>query len=306
MNRINIECERTRRQLDAYLSNELLVETTSEILRHLEKCEACSQELASRMKVRDALRKVVLSQAPPDRLIEAVHQRLTEAQPSLWTTFHFPVWALAMASLVVVFGVFIGQQWLEVQRGRRMVAGVLTLGVSDHLHCAIRGHNYLDEGRPPDQLRERLGPAYAGLLNVVQQRLPRFQILEAHQCTVPGSPRKYVHFITSGQGTILSVILTKRNGESLPDGKSLVADASNGINLYKAHLEGMNVAGFEAKDYFGFVVSDLDQNAVLQTAAGLAPAIRSALPVGVAALESQEAPEIIEASLITNTSCDAR
>jgi len=80
MNMISFECERIRRQLDAYLSNELLVETTSELLRHLEKCAACSQELATRVKVRDALRKAVLNESPPDHLIDAVHQRLTRAQ----------------------------------------------------------------------------------------------------------------------------------------------------------------------------------------------------------------------------------
>ena len=309
MNMISFECERTRRQLDAYLSNELLVETTSELLRHLEKCAACSQELASRVKVRDALRKAVLNQSPPDQLIDAVHRRLTRAQSArsgFWPTFQAPAWALAAASLaVVLIAVIIGKQWLGVRQGSRMVASVLTLGVSDHLYCAIRGHNYLNEGRPPDQLRERLGPEYAGLLNVVAQRLPGFQILESHQCSVPPSPRKYVHFIASGQGTILSVILTKRNGESLPNGKLLVADGSNGINLYKAQLEGMNVAGFGAQDYFGFVVSSLGQNEVLQTAAGLAPAIRGALPASVAALENKEAFEIDEGSLVATTPANA-
>jgi len=167
-----------------------------------------------------------------------------------------------------------------------MVASILTLGVSDHLHCAIQGHNYRDEGRPADQLIERLGPDYSGLLDVVQQRLPEFQVLEAHRCSVPGSPRRYVHFIASGKGTILSVILTKRKGESLPNGKLLVADASSGVNLYKAHLEGMSVAGFESNDYFGFVVSDLGQNEMLQMAAGLAPAISIALPVSASARET--------------------
>ena len=39
MNVLNFDskqCERVRRQLDAYVSNELLVETTSEVLKHLE------------------------------------------------------------------------------------------------------------------------------------------------------------------------------------------------------------------------------------------------------------------------------
>jgi len=153
----------------------------------------------------------------------------------------------------------------------------LTLGVSDHLHCAIRGHNYPELVNPPEQLGEKLGPQYAGLLPVVQEKLPGFQLLEAHICSVPGSPRRYVHFIARGQGTILSVILTKREGEFLPAGRLLVAGAPTGVNLYKAKLEATSVAGFETNEYFGFVVSDLGQDEMMQLAASLAPALRDAL-----------------------------
>ena len=91
--------------------------------------------------------------------------------------------------------------------------------VSDHVQCAIKGHNYPEVANPPEVLRKKLGPQYAGLLEVVQQNLPGFEVLEAHICSIPGSPRKYVHFITRGRGTILSVILTKNDGAQLPSGR---------------------------------------------------------------------------------------
>ena len=269
------QCERVRRQLDAYLSNELLVETTSEVLKHLESCEACSRELGSRQRVREALQKAATRQLPPAHLREAIRQRLRSAQPGLFSRFRVTTWAVALASLTVVM--VAGQQWLGFERGRQIVANVLTLGVSDHLHCAIRGHNYPELANPPEQLREKLGQQYAGLLPVVQEKLPGFQLLEAHICSVPGSPRRYVHFIARGQGTILSVILTKREGEFLPAGRLLVAGAPTGVNLYKAKLEATSVAGFETNEYFGFVVSDLGQDEMMQLAASLAPALRDAL-----------------------------
>ena len=247
------QCERVRGQLDAYLSNELLVETTSEVLRHLERCEACSRELGSRQRVREALQKAVARQLPPDHLREAIHQRLRSAQPGFFKGFRATTWAMALASLAVVM--VAGQQWLGLQRGRQLVASVLTLGVADHLHCAIQGHNYPEIANPSDLLRKRLGPQYAGLLPVVEERLPGFQVLEAHICQVPGSPRKYVHFIARGQETILSVILTRREGESLPAGRFLAAGAPGGVDIYRAKLQGASVVGFETNQYFGFVVS---------------------------------------------------
>jgi anti-sigma factor (TIGR02949 family) len=278
MNVLNFDsnqCQQVRRQLDAYLSNELLVETTGKVLRHLESCEACARELESRLRVREALQRAVARQSPPEYLREAIHQRLGSAQPRFLGGFNATTWALALASLAVVL--VAGQQWLRFRRSTQLVASVLTLGVADHLHCAIQAHNYPQFANPPDQLRKKLGPRYAGLLPVVEARLSRIQLLEAHICSVPGSPRQYVHFIARGRGTILSVILTKREGESLPAGRFLAARAPGGADLYKAKLEDMSVAGFETNEYFGFVVSDLGEDEMVQLAVSLAPALRNAL-----------------------------
>jgi hypothetical protein len=154
---------------------------------------------------------------------------------------------------------------------------VLALGVSDHVQCAIKGHNYPEVANPPEVLRKKLGPQYAGLLDVVHQNLPGFEILEAHICSIPGSSRKYVHFITRGRGTILSVILTRNDGAHLPSGGAFRSVVAGHVNLYEAHEQGMNVAGFESGGYLGFVVSDLDTNTTLQIADQLAPPLNAAL-----------------------------
>jgi len=281
MNALNFDskqCERIRRQLDAYLSNELLVETTSDVLRHLESCESCTRELEARAKVRDALRKAAATQIPPEELRLAIERRLREVHSGHFGGSRRLTWAVALAALaVVVLAGLATQQWIRVLKGRRLVAGILALGVSDHLQCAIKGHNYPEIANPPEILRQKLGPQYAGLLEVVRQNLPGFEILEAHVCSVPGSPRKYVHFITRGHGTILSVILTRSEGAQLPAGMMLRSGTSGNVDLYEAHLEGMNAAGFESKGYFGFVVSDLNRDTTMQIAHELAPPLNAAL-----------------------------
>jgi len=276
------QCEQIRGQLDAYLSNELLVETSGEVARHLEGCVACSRELESLMRVREALRKAVEKKLPPAHLGAAVRARLRNTQPARFSFLQAPPpWAIALASLAfVVLAGGVGYQWLELRSGRQMVAAVLKLGVSDHLHCAINGHNYPEVANPPDKLRKKLGSRYAGLVPVVAARLSGFEILEAHICSVPGSPRKYVHFIVRGRGTILSVILTRREGDNLPADRSLVAWTSGGVHLYDAKAEGMSVAGFETRDYLGFVVSDLGRDEMIQLAGTLAPPLRDALDAG--------------------------
>lgn len=275
------ECARIRGQLDAYMSNELLVETTGELLKHLEGCPACSRELDSRIRVREALRKAAEKQLPPESLRRTIHQRLMGAQPRTFADFHLKDWAIALASLAVLFtAIAAGQEWLKIRQGKELVAAILRLGVADHLECAIKGHNYPDVANPPALLRQKLGPEYTGLLPVVEKKLPNFQVLEAHVCHLQGNPRPYIHFIARGQGTILSVVLTPRQGESLPSGRFLATRASGGMDLYKAHLDGFNVAGFEWSGYFGFVVSSLDVDRTVQVAASLAPALRHTLGAG--------------------------
>jgi hypothetical protein len=272
-------CERIRLQLDSYLSNELLVETATEIVRHLESCEACSRDLESRMRVRDALQRAVAKQPVPDSVRAGVLRKLRESQPRSFTRPSATRWAIGLASIAFILLSLFAANWMSLRRGEQLIASILKLGVSDHLICAIKDHNYPEVANPPDQIRNKLGVRYAVLLQVVQERLPGFEVLEGHICSIPGSNRKYIHFITRGQGTILSVILTERNGASLPKGKFLASAESAGLSIYEDHLSGMEIAGFESAQYFAFVVSDFSQHQVLQVARELAPALNEKLHV---------------------------
>ena len=270
-------CERVRQQLDSYLSNELLVETASEVVHHLESCQACSRDLESRMRVRDALQRAVSNWPVPDSVRTGVVRRLRASQTRSFAGVGVNHWALGLATAaLVLFGLF-AAEWLNLRRGEQLIASILKLGVSDHVICAIQGHNYPEVANPPGQIREKLGARYAPLLQVVQQRLPGFELLEGHICSIPGNDRKYVHFITRGHGTILSVILTERSGASLPRDKLLVGEDSRGLGIYQDDLSGMETAGFESGQYFAFVVSDLSQKELLQLARGLAPALNDTL-----------------------------
>jgi len=291
------QCGHVRRRLDAYLSNELPLETRSDVLRHLQGCEACSQELEARTRVRGSLRRAAMSQIPPEELRQSIQRQLRNTQLGFSGGTRWLAWAVAVVAVIALGGIAV-QQRTQVQRGRRIVASMLAIGVSDHVQCAIRGHNYPEIANPPEVLRQKLGPQYAGLLAVVQQNLPGFEVLEAHICSIPGSPRKYIHFITRGRGTILSVILTASEGAKFPNGRMFKSGNSGGVNLYEAHLDGMNAAGFESKGYLGFVVSDLSPAAIMQIASRLAPPLKAALDAGsrvVARLDQPFGPLVCEA-----------
>ena len=51
-----MECRDVRELADSFLSEQLLVETNHEVLRHLETCPDCRLDLAGRRAMRDGLR----------------------------------------------------------------------------------------------------------------------------------------------------------------------------------------------------------------------------------------------------------
>ena len=62
-----MNCKDFREIADSYLSDELLVETNHDVLRHLENCADCRCELAARRDLRERLREAVHS-APQSRI----------------------------------------------------------------------------------------------------------------------------------------------------------------------------------------------------------------------------------------------
>jgi anti-sigma factor RsiW len=92
-------CDRIRQQLDSYLSNELLVETASEVVDHL---ESCSRDLESRMRLRDALQRAVANRPSPDSLRADVLRKLRESQPRSFARVSVKRSCLGFASVAVV------------------------------------------------------------------------------------------------------------------------------------------------------------------------------------------------------------
>jgi len=186
-------------------------------------------------------------------------------------------WALGFAAAaVVLFGVF-AAEWLNLRHGGQLIASILKLGVSDHVICAIKGHNYPEVANPPDEIREKLGARYAPLLQVVQQRLPGLKLLEGHICSIPGSDRKYVHFITRGHGTILSVILTERKWRSPSERQTPLQYGLRRPWYLPGHLSGMEIAGFESGNTSPSLSRSESKGSCWQLARGLAPALNETL-----------------------------
>ncbi len=259
-------CEKTRRLLDSYLSNELMVETNHEVLRHLEGCPECAAELQTRARVRSHLKAAVQATSLPADLGSRILRTVRSRRPPALERYMLVAAAvlLVCAGSLFVWGRGPGQERALLRQASVRMAAVLNVGLRDHLHCAVF-RRYSKRPEDVGHMNAQLGPQYAGLVPLVKAHLRvGYQILQGHRCTAGG--REYIHLILAGDGKLASVIVTrKRLGESFNGGVS-----QSGVDRYQ-------VVGFDTPEYLVYVVSDLPAQQNLQMAASLAPSLREYL-----------------------------
>src|SRR5262249_10912166 len=148
MNVVNFNeraCERYRRYFDAYLDNELLVETNQDVLQHLNSCMECARILEHRARTKQLVRDAVTKQQAPPELVSALRSRIRTPRPSF---FGFNTVRLMMAAAAVLLLTSLGTlQWARIVQfggdggvfptisGRAQE--LLRVGLIDHFHCTI-------------------------------------------------------------------------------------------------------------------------------------------------------------------------
>ena len=270
------QCKKMRSYLDSYLNNELLVETNHEVLKHLESCESCSQTLADRARVKTLLQTAVLREQAPAELRYRIQRDLrNSAAPFRWTQ-----WALVAAAATVLLVGALGVVRLVNSRGQNtrlqqtlsdQTVNVLKIGLGDHVYCAI-DHGMANQRFTAEQMAEHMGPEYAGVVDLVRKKVPStYQVVVGHRCHVDG--REFVHVILRNETAIVSVIVTRKNGESFPREAVASVLEESGIPLHQSRLREFEVAGFETSEHLVLVASALAERDNLQIASSIAPGL---------------------------------
>ncbi len=290
MSLVNFEqhqCKKIRSYLDSYLNDELLVESNHEVLRHMENCADCARALEDRTRAKSLLQRAVRRDVAPAALRERIAQdlRRQDSRKSMTAAWSFNTglrWAVAAAALVVMaIGSWAVIYYLNSRNPRSQEvasdqnAQILRIGLNDHINCAIV-HEQANKRFTPEKMVERLGADYAGLLPVVKEKAPAgYEVVIAHKCHV--DKREFVHMILKNDEKVFSLVITKKNGEAFPESAALDVFQAAGTLVYEARLQDYEVAGFETRDYLGFVVSNLTQTDNLEIASTLAPVVRDFL-----------------------------
>src|SRR5260370_15691771 len=117
-----MECRDVRQLADSFLAEELLTETNHEILRHLETCPVCREELAARRALREGVRRAFQHASDLDpspefmtQLRENLHQAAHHVPARRGIRFHGWSALAATVLLAVALGLaYRGRDWITV------------------------------------------------------------------------------------------------------------------------------------------------------------------------------------------------
>jgi len=241
-------CAKVCRRLDSYLSGELSVDLSHEILEHLDRCPECRAELQARERLRSATRLALAPAPEPREGFDGEVRALLERTPRVR---RWPAGLLLAASLLVGVGL---NGWLVVSRGGRRVPGTnvalsalqpaaADFAVRNHENCTL-AHTWPEEAPPPGELESRLDDRLAAALRAAAPHLPGYAPVSAHECTPAGETVFHIVFRRVGSrdpGDLVSLLAT-RSDSRIAAGVRVAAVVSG------SRRDGTAIAGTKSPD----------------------------------------------------------
>jgi hypothetical protein len=270
-----MECRDARRLADAFLSEQLLVETTHDIVSHLEHCPACRAEFDGMRRLRSSTRAAFERSrdlAPRPEFLVELKTRLAAAplpqvEPTRGQTRREWGMAIAASALVVAGTAFGLREWSGSQ-----LTALLHAATGDHRFCALTF-----------KLAEKpIGLEEAARFDVVNRALALvepatsvlrggpLEIVDKHSCVFEG--RRFAHIVLKYKGEIVSLVVTaddRIGGRRLgvPGEEPSVPTAA----------DGFRVSTFGQSAHLVFVVSALPDADVKEVAQAMAGPVTRAL-----------------------------
>ncbi len=289
-----MRCRDFKELADSYLSNELLVETNHDVLKHLENCPECRAVLSDRREVRTRLRRAVRaateSSVPLGYVQQTTRKLHAQAFGKGLTRFYFARPAIIAAAAVLVIAIAVSlspvfnDDSTEVSSRKlndtkieatpaRWFEKVSFLAakddaIDDHRHCAL-SHNLKEKPVSLKEAEKRFGMAADGLDSMIVDALHGFpsteaRLIKAHFCMVNG--RRFLHVVVEHNRKVLSILLTQ-NEEGGP--------AANDDPVSCGADGELNAACFETNKNSVFVISDLNEEENMLVAKTIVPTVRA-------------------------------
>lgn len=264
-----MECREVRELAEAFVSEQLLVETTRAVQAHLERCPVCRAEIEGVRRLRAAVRSAFVGSTDLESRPEftaALRQRLQNEAERLGTPQAASMsrrrWLAVAASGVLAAGATWGwREWTAPERALlRMIA------VGDHRFCALT-FKLAESPIPLDVAARRFGGVYQQLASL-ELTTPNLsggeaRIVARHSCVYEG--HRFGHLVVLYKNEKVSLLVT--------------ADAEAGeepLTLAAAH-DGFHIASMHGPRHAAFVVSSLGDDDVMEVSRALLPPLQRVL-----------------------------
>ena len=201
-----MQCRDVRELADSFLSEQLLVETNHELLRHLETCPDCRADIAGRRAIRDGLRGAFARAEdlrPRPELTAELMATLRPRQPEISRRSVLQSWWALAAGLVLAAG---GGWFVRNSSSRSRLASATRDAAGDHQNCAVR-FNLAERPIPLEDAGRRYGAPYAALATFEPPAVDGpLELLERHSCVYQG--RRFGHVVFRYRGALTSLLVT--------------------------------------------------------------------------------------------------
>jgi Protein of unknown function (DUF3379)/Putative zinc-finger len=258
-----MDCREVRQLAEAFVSEQLLVETTHAVIAHLDHCAPCRAEIAGLRRLRAAARSAFANApglAPRPEFLDALTTRMrTEAsRPS---SSRWRVWLVTAASVLIVAGLGVGWRGWSLAN----MSALLHAAVGDHRYCAL---DFKLTERPItlEEAARRFGEVNRRLQEVQPSTSMLsggpLRVLERHSCVFEG--RRFAHIVLQYRGQAVSVLVT--------DEQSPMS-----VRARLPATDGFHAAAFRESGYVTFVVSALTDDEVQEVTAAMSGPLTLAL-----------------------------
>jgi anti-sigma factor RsiW len=245
-----MQCRDVRELADSFLSEQLLVETNHELLRHLDTCPDCRSDIADRRAFREGLRTAFARAEdlrPRPDLAADLRARLRPARVELSRRSVLQSWWALAAGVVLAAG---GGVFVRRSSSRSRLVALARDAAGDHQNCAVK-FNLSERPIPLDEAARRYGPPYAALATFVPPAVDGpVEVLDRHSCVYQG--RRFGHVVFRYRNAITSLLVTDGTPPASPE--------------LEATDVGPTVASLPAGRFVGFIVSGLERQQILDLA----------------------------------------
>ena len=262
-----MQCREVRDLADSFLSEQLLVETNHEVLRHLEGCPACRAELASRRELRRAVRRAFINNEPlrisdefRDRAVSRLRRATPGRTPRRIVRGRWAIGVTVAALLVIAAGA-------GLYLRRRGIDLVARDAVGDHQNCAVQ-FRLAEKPIPLEDAAARYDPSFRLLQDTPSDDwntpIGPIHVVDRHSCVFQG--RRFAHIVLQFQGQVVSLLITRSDSEAI---ESVNSAGRVPLSAGPPSEDGFQVVSFDIPGHIVFLVGSLGEQQLRQVAQSL-------------------------------------